>query len=144
MANLAPPINAPSPMEELVALLALVTKLTSASTVAVCAAADANRLATEVDAKLLHTLGLENAPSVAWIRTVTISPAALEAAFPAGSRETWSVGTDQQFESVVTRQGPKSWVVVHHLAEFTAYIMPNVAATSDSAVQSRLGEVDLS
>ncbi|KAJ7113455.1 hypothetical protein C8R44DRAFT_741054 [Mycena epipterygia] len=91
MANLAPPTNAPSPTEELAALVALVAKLASASAAAARAAAEANRLAAEVDAKLSLALGLANTSSITWIRAVAISPNALEATFPAGSGETWYV-----------------------------------------------------
>ncbi|KAJ7077355.1 hypothetical protein C8R44DRAFT_896325 [Mycena epipterygia] len=89
--TLLPPTNAPSPTEELAALVALVAKLASASAAAARAAAEANRLAAEVDAKLSLALGLANTSSITWIRAVAISPNALEATFPAGSGETWYV-----------------------------------------------------
>ncbi|KAJ7906939.1 hypothetical protein B0H13DRAFT_2332987 [Mycena leptocephala] len=83
MANLSQ-TPAPRPDSELEALVALVQRLAVASS-------EATRLATEVQAKLPHTLSRHAASSITWVRGVPKTPAHQEAAFPDGSGETWYV-----------------------------------------------------
>ncbi|KAJ6498606.1 hypothetical protein DFH09DRAFT_1103140 [Mycena vulgaris] len=85
MANISTSTTASSPdASELEALVALINRLTVASS-------EATRLAAEVQSKLPMALNLHSTRSTTWVRAAPKTPAEVERQYPEGSGETWYV-----------------------------------------------------